>query len=461
MVPVEQFADRGRTSHVLDAASVQQCAPSESTQSNGAGGGRMADGQQPLRIALVHSADSGGGAEAAARLHHQELLRRGHASRLLVARRQLGGPGIEQIEFVRGPKGILRTARWLERQTGLQYLYAPGFRRVLTRLPDESDIVHLHSLHGADGYADIGPIAALSRRCPVVMTIHDLWPITGHCGYPLDCTRWQIGCGGCPDLQRYPSVPRDATRLNWWRKRLAFRNARLQLIAPSQWVKEQLRLSPILRDLPVEVIHEPVEIPKFRPGDRRAARARLDLPQDRRIVLLTAQSLTNVYKGVPDGVAALTQVDDPRLFVVAIGHDAEVVLDRCRAPGLAVKYQSDQAALADYYRAADVFLMPSQCETFGMVAAESMACGTPVAAFAAGGLADVLGNDEGGLLVPAGDVAALAAAVRRLLDDDVLRAALGRIGADRAAREFSLESHTQRCVSIYERLIDERRAQRN
>jgi glycosyltransferase involved in cell wall biosynthesis len=419
------------------------------------------DGLKLMRVVQVHSADSGGGAEATARLHHEELRRCGHDSRLLVARRKLGGPGVEQIEFVRGPKGVLRTARWLEQRTGLQYLYSPGFRRALAKLPAECDVVHLHSLHGADGYADIGPIAALSQRCPVAMTIHDLWPITGHCGYPLDCTRWQIGCGGCPDLQRYPAVARDATRLNWWRKRMAFRKARLQLIVPSHWVADQVRQSPILGHLPVSVVHAPIETAKFRPGDRAAARQRLDLPIDRKIVLLTAQSLNNVYKGTPAGIEALNRIDDRRLLIVAIGHDAEAALAQCRAPGVAVKYQSDQAALADYYRAADALLMPSQCETFGMVAAEAMASGTPVAAFAAGGLADVLGKDEGGLLVPAGDVAALAGAVRRLLDDDALRTALGRIGADRAAREFSLESHTQRCLSVYEQLIAERRTDRS
>lgn len=411
---------------------------------------------RPLKIVQVHSADSGGGAEATARLHHEELRRLGYASRFLVARRKLGGPGVEQIEFVRGPKGILRTTRWLERRTGLQYLYSPAYRQLLKRLPGECDVVHLHSLHGAEGYADIGPVAALSRRCAVVMTIHDLWPVTGHCGYPMDCERWRTGCGRCPDLQRYPAVPRDATRLNWWRKRVAFRSARLHLIVPSQWVAEQLRASPILGHLPATVVPAPVEIETFRPGDGDAARRSLNLPPGGRIVLLAAQSLSNVYKGTKEGIAALNRVEHRDLFVVAIGHDAEAVLRQCRAPGIAVGYQAAPAALAKYYRAADVLLMPSRCETFGMVAAEALACGTPAAAFAAGGLTDVLGHDEGGLLVPAGDVAALAGAVQRLLDDAELRERLGRNGAARAAREFGLQTHTRRCLDVYSRALAER-----
>lgn len=408
------------------------------------------------RIVQVHSADAGGGAEATARLHHEELRRRGRNSRFVVARRKLGGEGIEQMDFVRGPKGLLRTARWLERHTGLQYLYSPSYRELLRRLPDESDVVHVHSLHGADGYADIGPLAALSQRCAVVMTVHDLWPITGHCGHPLACDRWRTGCGSCPDLERFPSVARDATRWNWWRKRMAFRKANIQLIAPSQWVAEQLRQSPILGHLSSTVVHAPLQTSSFCPGDRRAARQALRLPEDRRIVLLTAQSFGNVYKGTAEATAALNQIDDPALLVVAIGRDADAVVQQCRAEGRAVGYQDNQSALAEYYRAADVLLMPSRCETFGMVAAEAMACGTPVVAFAAGGLVDAVGKDEGGLLVPAGDVPALAAGVERLLEDGGLRESLGRIGAERAARLFSLEAHTTRCLDVYASALADR-----
>ncbi|MBL8848523.1 MAG: glycosyltransferase, partial [Planctomycetaceae bacterium] len=316
-------------------------------------------------------------------------------------------------------------------------------------------------LHGAEGYADIGPIAALARRCPVVMTVHDLWLVTGHCGYPLECGRWQTGCGNCPDLQRFPPIPHDATRWNWRRKQWAFRSADVHLIVPSSWVAEQLQQSPILRHLPATVVYSPIDTSYFHPTDRRAAREALGLPQDRKIVLLTAQSLSNVYKGVQEGVQALNRINDDRLFVVAIGRDAEAVLKECRAPGVAIAYQSEQSALADYYRAADVFLMPSRCETFGMVAAEALACGTPVVAFAAGGLTDVLGNDAGGLLVPPGDVPALAAATERLLSQPDLHENLGRIGAARAAREFSLAQHTRRCLDVYSRLIAARATSQN
>jgi D-inositol-3-phosphate glycosyltransferase len=105
--------------------------------------------------------------------------------------------------------------------------------------------------------------------------------------------------------------------------------------------------------------------------------------------------------------------------------------------------------LADYYRAADALLMPSRAETFGMVAAEAMACGTPVVAFAAGGLADVIGDSEGGLLVESGDVSALSLALKDMLGNDALRQRISISASARSQREFSLVTHTNRCLDVY------------
>lgn len=412
-------------------------------------------------IVQVHSQDYGGGAEAVARLHHLELLRQGHPCRLFVARKLGQDPGVEQIAYVRGPPGSRRLARWFERRTGRQYVYAPSFKALLAGLPEQAGLAHLHSLHGLESYADIRPLVALSRRIPVVLTLHDLWLLTGHCAYPLDCPRWLSGCGQCPDLERYPALPRDGTRANWHRKLSIFAQVRAHLIVPSQWVAEQVAQSPILRHLPVTVVHNPVDTRIFCPGERLLARQRLGLPPHRRILLITAQHWSNPYKGIREGLAVINQLTDPQLYVVAIGTDAEALLSQCRVPGRAVDYQEQQSALVDFYRAADLFLMPSRCETFGMVAAEAMACGTPVVAFAAGGVPDVLGADEGGRLIPPGDVAGMAEAVTRLLEEDEGRAALGVCAAARAAREFSLATHTHGCLKVYEEARRAHEARRN
>ena len=403
-----------------------------------------------FRIVQIHSYDGGGGAERVVSLNHKELRRLGYHSRLLVARKKGDAEGVEEVSYVRGPKGLRRLARWTEKITGRQYIYSPSFRQLLRELPKSADIVHIHSMHGAEGYADLSQIAWLSTQVPLVLSVHDLWLLSGHCAYPLDCDRWLVGCGQCPDLKRYPAIPCDGTKANWRNKKHVFSDARVQLIAPSQWVIDQVKKSPILNHLPIHLVYNPVDTAIFFPKERQIARQALGLPQDHKIILMVAQSLANFYKGVPDGLDALNQLaDSSEIFVVIIGRDAEHALKDCKLPGRAVPYQADQSDLVNFYRAADVFLMPSRCETFGMVAAEAMACGTPVVAYAAGGLVDVLGDDEGGFLVPSGDIQGLVKALNKLLLDEQLNLQKSHLAVTRASSHFSLKAHTQVCLSVY------------
>jgi D-inositol-3-phosphate glycosyltransferase len=86
----------------------------------------------------------------------------------------------------------------------------------------------------------------------------------------------------------------------------------------------------------------------------------------------------------------------------------------------------DQDQLQHYYNAADFVIMPSRYESFGMVALEAMACGRPVIASEVGGLAYLVRDGETGFHVAEGDHIDLAKAIARLLQDDSLRARLGR-----------------------------------
>jgi D-inositol-3-phosphate glycosyltransferase len=116
-----------------------------------------------------------------------------------------------------------------------------------------------------------------------------------------------------------------------------------------------------------------------------------------------------------------------------------------RVAFLAPRRQPELAAL---YRAADVVLMPSHSESFGLVALEALACGTPVVASAVGGLPHVLGDDGGGTLVEGHDPAAFARALLPYLVDARRRAVAGEAGRRRALR-FSWERTAARTLDVY------------
>ncbi|MEA2660855.1 MAG: D-inositol-3-phosphate glycosyltransferase [Chloroflexota bacterium] len=112
----------------------------------------------------------------------------------------------------------------------------------------------------------------------------------------------------------------------------------------------------------------------------------------------------------------------------------------------------DQARLAFFYNAADLCAVPSLTESFGLVALESMACGTPVVGTRVGGLQTVIENDVSGLLVPAGDDAALAEAIARVLLDPALRLRLAA-GARERAKAYSWHRVGEAIAALYADLM--------
>lgn len=414
----------------------------------------------PLRIALVHVADCGHGAERAVMTLHKSLLALGYQSRLFVGTKSTDEPEVYEIRRDRPIPGLLRVTRWLEDRLGWQNLYAPWFRSLHRVLGPDVDVVHLHSLWTmSHAFADLTGITRLSHHYPSVMTLHDGWMLTGHCACPIGCDRWRTGCGRCPDLIRQPAVPKDVTAWNWKRKRRAIRRASLHVTTVSHWMQEQVRQSPIFADKPVDVVHNSVDTSVFHPSSQQEARLALGVPQDRFVVLLAGQAIEGIRQGIAQhAIHALNQMNDGRILALLVGHAAQDVAATLRTPTLVLPYQRTAVEMARCYRAADVTVVPSEYETFGLIGAESLCCGTPVIAFATGGLNDVVTLGRGGWLVPTGDVGALARAIQNCFERPDELTAVRRVCAVAAAAQFATRQTAEDYVRIYRQVLAEREA---
>lgn len=202
----------------------------------------------------------------------------------------------------------------------------------------------------------------------------------------------------------------------------------------------------------------------FTPGDGDAARERLGLGPGP-VVLFAGR--IQPLKGVDVALDAVARLvpghPDLRFLVVGgpSGRAGRAELESLRRRARALELTSvvrfvdpvPHPDLADLYRAADVLVLPSRSETFGLVAAEAQACGLPVVAARVGGLVHVVEDGVSGLLVDGWDPADHAAAIGRVLEDDALRAALGR-GAVEHAERFSWEATAHRFLELYEGALD-------
>jgi len=212
------------------------------------------------------------------------------------------------------------------------------------------------------------------------------------------------------------------------------------------------------------VVPAGVDTSLFRPGDRAGARQSLDLPPDVPVILFVGR--IDPIKGLDVLVDALCGLRremwltaPPRLVLVG-GGKGEPAFEKLIAR-VSARHLLDQidfvgsvshAALPNYYRAADVVAVPSLYESFGLVAVEAMACGTPVVASRVGGLAFTVDDDRTGYLVPRNDPRALAGRLRAILTDGDTRARFGAL-ATVAAQRFSWPVIASRVVHVYDGLI--------
>jgi D-inositol-3-phosphate glycosyltransferase len=215
----------------------------------------------------------------------------------------------------------------------------------------------------------------------------------------------------------------------------------------------------------IEVVPPAVEHAFFAPGDRGGARRALGLPADRRILLFVGR--IQPLKGPDMAVRALAGLrrDDAMLILVggASGAAGEATLGATRALaaelGVADRVvfvdPKPHHLLSSYYRAADVVVVPSRSESFGLVALEAAACGVPVVASAVGGLLNVVHDGVTGVLVEGRQPERFARAVAQLLDDPIAAAEMGWAASVRA-RRFTWSFTAARLRRLYADLVEQR-----
>ncbi|TKK91107.1 D-inositol-3-phosphate glycosyltransferase [Herbidospora galbida] len=213
----------------------------------------------------------------------------------------------------------------------------------------------------------------------------------------------------------------------------------------------------------VSVVNPGVNLQVFQPASKGAARHRLGLSQDAHVLLFVGRIQPLKAPDVLLRAAAKMIADDPslrdRLVVACVGGPSGNGLAR---PSLLTDVAAElgltdlvhlappcpQPELADWYRAADVTVVPSHNESFGLVALESQACGTPVVAASVGGLRTAVEDGVSGLLVDSHDPAEWATALSGLLDRPAWRGFLAE-GAIRHAAAFGWQATAGRLVEVY------------
>jgi glycosyltransferase involved in cell wall biosynthesis len=261
---------------------------------------------------------------------------------------------------------------------------------------------------------------------------------------PVDDVRRQHG-NDQPLDPRHPDARRLAARVG---PRLPLASA---IVCHSNYTQRLVTQSDRWRAVPSCVVPLPVQL-----GHQPAAitlkaelRRALGLDPDRPTVGLVAANIDSPYKGMPYAIDALQRLPDDAQVLLA-GRNAHALVARLDRPAVALGYLRDDTELARCYAALDVLVFPSSAETFGLVAAEAMACGTPVVGFETSAVHELIGQDERGLTAPPFDADMLARQTQRLLRDDALARRLGQAGRDWIMRRHTREAYVQQTLACYQ-----------
>lgn len=312
------------------------------------------------------------------------------------------------------------------------------------------DVVHLHWAHRS--FFRIEDLKVID--CKIVWTMHDCWAFTGGCHYPDECGQYRTGCGKCPKLGS--STEWDLSRWVWQRKIRAWKNVNITLVSPSHWLAGCARSSALTEGKHVVVIPNGLNLDTFKPLGQEGAREVLGINPRAKVVLFGALSVMDRRKGfqfVESAMAEVVRSLDPNIpELLVVGADApNEPLDM----GVPIRYLGrlhDDVAMRLAFCAADVTVVPSMQESFGQMASESLACGTPVVAFNATGLKDIIDHEMNGYLATPYEAEDLGRGVAHILthrEKDRLR----WNARDKAEKEFGVETMVERYSALYREVL--------
>lgn len=382
------------------------------------------------------------------------LRRAGHeASQAVAVKCSTSGRSIKLFPDIERGFGqtIANSIGRIETALSLQsVLYPQSFLLPFNPAFRAADLVHYHIIH--NHFFSYLAFPLLSRLKPTVWSLHDPWAITGHCVHPFDCVGWQNGCTSCPHLEYPFALRQDRAWLNFKLKKMAYRNSRLNLVVASRWMKKLIEQSPLLGDFPVHHIPFGLELGVFGPRDKANAKLAFGLSAERLVIGLRA--LQGPYKGYEYALAALEAMPDT-LPIQILTCQSRGLFDSLREkfPVVDLGEIHGDEAMANFFNASDIHLMPSMAESFGMMAMEAAACGVPSVVFTGTPLAEVCFAPEGGIAVRKGDVNELTIALVQLTVDSSRRHEMGQRARVLATQHYSFDNYARDMMALYDSLL--------
>lgn len=316
------------------------------------------------------------------------------------------------------------------------------------------DIIHLHNIHGY--YLNYPLLFDFLKEYnkPVVWTLHDCWPYTGHCAHYMyvHCDKWKSGCHDCVQKSAYPkSILLDRSRQNYIKKKMCFSGMKNLTIVPvSKWLENELKDS-FLSEYECRQIYNGIDTDMFAPcGDAEKYKETYHIPKDKQIILGVA---SNWYrKGLPDFVKLNDRIDKSRMVIVLVGlHSNEI--KQLPEGIIGINRTNNVNELVALYSVSSVFFNPSLEDNFPTTIMESLSCGTPVVTYNTGGCGESVTEDIGAV-VEKEDWDSILDSIERFCAASSPQ--LTNACRDRIVKAFNKDDRFNEYFRLYNSVIDKR-----
>jgi glycosyltransferase involved in cell wall biosynthesis len=386
-----------------------------------------------MKVTLINTSDAGGGAPAACLRLLNALTEEKIDAQLLVQQKKTNNPGVQGI--VKNTVSRIRSRFnflyerlsfifFHEKDKSVRFAFSTanaGTSIKNAQLIKDADILHLHWTNS--GFLSIAGLKELiDLGKPIVWTLHDMWAFTGGCHYAGACDHFIYQCGDCYFLR--DPANNDISHSGWLRKHDMYAAAaNITFVTCSKWLADVASTSSLLKDFNIQSIPNPIDVHIFSPQNKRLAREKWQINPGAKIILFGAANIMDRRKGITYLVEALQylknnyQLTTP-VEVVIFGKNKHFDVSQLPFVAHELNIISSATDLAEIYSLADVFVLPSVEDNLPNTVMESLSCGTPVVAFDAGGIPEMIDHQQNGYLAAFKSVAGLAKGIYEILYAD-------------------------------------------
>lgn len=277
-------------------------------------------------------------------------------------------------------------------------------------LKEKPDVVHLHCLNGH--FINVYRLIRFLKKHQIdtVLSLHAEIMHTAGCDHAMDCEKWKTECCDCLRIQGLVShfFRDDAKHCYRLMQNACAGFTKLTVVGVSQWITDRARQSPIFQDANFATVPNGIDTQVFCRRDGTALRQKLQIPQEKKIILHVTPNFLSPIKGANYLLELATRMPEYQFIVVGFNGDKSILPSNV----LPIAHTENQQELAAYYSMADCFVSTSMRETYPTVCIEAAACGCNVVGFRVGGLPETIPDGMGEAVVPF-DIDALEIAVRK------------------------------------------------